>query len=280
MKNTGKEYEKLTQLIFSQIVNQNDAINIDVQHDVVLQGKTTTHQIDVFWKFELGNVEYLTVIQAKDWRSKVKKSDMLSFKATIDDLPTGTKGIFVALNGFQSGAIEVAKAHGIMACELRPPKDDDWKGYIQIVGLHIQMRTPRYEHLVITLDKKWADEKGVSLPPIGEPFRCSDGGVIYDSSSNAYWSLSELITLLADRSIEGMQPQEYVFTKESFIFINGVYVKVDRISGNFGYSVHDIHHKIDAKDFVGYVLKNVISGESEMFDKEKVLKKQKRIDSQ
>ena len=93
-KNTGKPYEKLTQKIFSQIVNQNSVQNINVQHDVTLLGKTTSHQIDVYWEFEVGGLQYQTVIQAKDWKNKVKKEQMLAFKGILDDLPSGTKGVF------------------------------------------------------------------------------------------------------------------------------------------------------------------------------------------
>ena len=77
VKNTGKEYEKLAQYIFDQIVNQNQAENIVVQHDVILEGESTTHQIDVFWKFKVGDETYCAIVQAKDWKTKVPQKEML-----------------------------------------------------------------------------------------------------------------------------------------------------------------------------------------------------------
>ena len=114
MKNTGKSYEKLTQYIFSQIVNQDQTNNIEVQHDIILSGKTTKHQIDVYWEFEVGGITYRNIIQAKDWTSKVKMSDMLAFKAVIDDLPFGTNGIYVSKGGYQSGALEAVSYTHLM----------------------------------------------------------------------------------------------------------------------------------------------------------------------
>ena len=133
-KNTGKEYEKLTQYIFDQIVNQNQVDNIDVQHNVIIEGKSTTHQIDVFWKFEVGGEEYCAIVQAKDWKSKVPQKEMLAFNDIIRDLPYGTRGIFVSLSGYQKGAIDVAKANGITIYELRPPKSEDWDGFIKTIN--------------------------------------------------------------------------------------------------------------------------------------------------
>lgn len=135
-KNTGKPYEKLTQKIFDQIINQDSAHNIEVKHDVILQGKTTTHQIDVYWKFDLNGIQYQTIIQAKDWKTKVKKEHIFAFKGVLDDLPYGTSGIFVSQSGFQSGAIDVARAYGIRLYELRKPTDEDWGNTITSVAIH------------------------------------------------------------------------------------------------------------------------------------------------
>ena len=69
-KNTGIPYERLVQHIYRQITNCSGIHTIDVQHDIVLQGKTTSHQIDVYWEFALGGISYRTIIQAKDWRPR------------------------------------------------------------------------------------------------------------------------------------------------------------------------------------------------------------------
>ena len=141
-KNTGLEYEKLVQYIFNQIVNRTDVNNIDVKHNVVLQGKTSKHQIDVFWKFETGGIEYSAIVQAKNWKTKVKKEHILALRGILDDLPSGTKGIFVTSSGYQRGAKEIAAADGISIFELRPPKDEDWDGYIKEVVINANISIP------------------------------------------------------------------------------------------------------------------------------------------
>ena len=117
---TGKHYEKLAQVVFQWILNQSDIRNIVVQHNVALEGKhAKSHQIDVYWKFEVGGVQYETIVQAKDWKNPVNLGELLKFKSVLDDLPGQPKGIVVSRNGYQSGAKEWALAHGILLYELK-----------------------------------------------------------------------------------------------------------------------------------------------------------------
>jgi hypothetical protein len=116
--NTGLPYEALTQAIFQTIHKQEAVQNIRVEHNVTLQGKLTTHQIDVYWKFAAGGVTYETIVQAKDWNKPASKGELLHFKAVLDDLPGQPRGIFVTRKGYQRVAKEVAKANGIVLFEL------------------------------------------------------------------------------------------------------------------------------------------------------------------
>lgn len=273
MKNTGIEYEKLTQFIFTQIVNQDKALNIDVQHDITFQGKTTSHQIDVYWEFELGGIKYRAIIQAKNWQNKVKQSDMLTFVGVLNDLPSGTKGIYVSLSGYQSGAINVAKAHGISLYELRPPKSEDWKGYIKVLNLTVTCSTPIFNNISIVLDKEWADTVGALLPNEGTKVFTEKDDLFYDEDGHPSQSLFELVQELSNRFPDSVQHIDHKFTNDTFLIFNGQYIKVYGISGEFGHSKATMESKIDAEDFVGCVLKDVISGKTEMFDKNNRLKK-------
>jgi hypothetical protein len=116
---SGQSYENLIQVIFQSIILQKDFPNLSVERNVILRGKTTSHQIDIYWKFEVGGVQYETIVQAKDWNKPVDKSHLLLFKAILDDLPGQPRGIFVTRSGYQAGAKEFALAHGILIYELR-----------------------------------------------------------------------------------------------------------------------------------------------------------------
>lgn len=91
--NTGKQFEILTQHLFSELISQQLVSNVEVQHNVVIQGKLLSHQIDVYWEFEVADIKYRTVVQAKDWMSPVPQGELLKFKSVLDDLPGQPRGI-------------------------------------------------------------------------------------------------------------------------------------------------------------------------------------------
>jgi restriction endonuclease Mrr len=102
-KRIGRSYEKLTQQIFAEALNSDDVRSIEVKHDVTLTGRTTDHQIDVYWEFERGGIKYITLVQAKDWATRVEQGELLKFKAVLDDLPNQPRGVFVTRTGYQKG---------------------------------------------------------------------------------------------------------------------------------------------------------------------------------
>jgi len=64
--NTGLSYEILVQGIFQAIYDQEKVANLIVERNKILQGRTTPHQIDVYWKFEKAGITYENILQAKD----------------------------------------------------------------------------------------------------------------------------------------------------------------------------------------------------------------------
>lgn len=155
-KNTGKPFEKLTQEIYQAFcdfdTNEYGFKKIKVQHDVKIQGKSgTTHQIDVFWEFNLAGVNYKTLVEVKDWKSSVKKEQISSLKGKIDDIPN-SKGIFVSRTGFQEGAKTYAEHYGIQLITLT--ENEDFQ-----IGLNFI--TTNYEDLQV-----WVDIEDLNKLPI------------------------------------------------------------------------------------------------------------------
>jgi hypothetical protein len=118
-KNTGIPYEIATQQIFQEILDREPGRTIKVQHDVQVQGQSTRHQIDVLWRFTIGEIEHLVIVQARDLNQKIKQDAILAFRAILDDIPGQPRGVMVTRTGFQPGARKVADAHGIKLFILR-----------------------------------------------------------------------------------------------------------------------------------------------------------------
>jgi hypothetical protein len=118
----ASEYELITRAIFQSLVDQDEARNIVVEHDVTLPGKFLKHQVDVYWKFERAGIEYATVVECKDWNRALEQEKLLAFRAKLEELNNPT-GIMVTRSGYQKGALEYANKHGIYLYQLfeEPP---------------------------------------------------------------------------------------------------------------------------------------------------------------
>lgn len=116
-KTPDKVYEELVWEIYQALVDQSDVKNVTVQHDVTLTGKSgATHQIDVYWEFEVAGLVHRTCIECKHYGRKVEKTKVAAFSRVISDLEA--KGIMVTTEGYQKGALLVAKADGIRLVQV------------------------------------------------------------------------------------------------------------------------------------------------------------------
>lgn len=158
-KNTGIGYEKLIQQIFDAIINEKSVETVDVQHDVIVKGKSTDHQIDVYWQFKVGDIDYTTIVQAKDWDSTVNQGELLKFAEILKDIPGQPRGIFITKTGYQKGAFDVAKANGILLYELRKPNEKDWDGKIKDIIIQMQLCMPSISNVHLIIDTDWFDNK-------------------------------------------------------------------------------------------------------------------------
>jgi hypothetical protein len=180
----SRDYEQLIRAIFQQIHDHDGLGDVIVEHDVVKQGKTTEHQIDVYWEFTKGGVSHRVVVQAKNWSRPVDKGEVLKFDGVLNDLPGQPRGIMVAANGYQSGARESAAARGIAMYELNPEPPAErltitytgWahlalKGYRksaagQQLGLVVEVEvvTPEFSGLTFHTDPAWVRETSGIVP--------------------------------------------------------------------------------------------------------------------
>ena len=90
-----RDYELLTQTILREAHLDQGVESLTVEHDVTLQGKVLTHQIDVLIRFEKGGVRRLVIVQCKDWNSTVEQVHLLAFASVLEDLPEQPRGIFL-----------------------------------------------------------------------------------------------------------------------------------------------------------------------------------------
>ncbi|MFH7002652.1 restriction endonuclease [Flavobacterium bizetiae] len=80
-------------------------LGVSAETNVTIQGIRTSHDIDILVKTKFLGQDIVWVIEAKKWKSKVNKLQVLGLRTIIDDIGAD-KGFIISDKGFQSGAKE------------------------------------------------------------------------------------------------------------------------------------------------------------------------------
>lgn len=93
------------------------SLGLDAKTDVTIQGARTKHDVDVLVKSHHAGFEVTWIVECKYWKSKVSKLHVLALREIVND--TGAdRGILLAEEGFQSGAIEAANLTNVQVTSL------------------------------------------------------------------------------------------------------------------------------------------------------------------
>lgn len=296
-----QSYETVVQGIFQLLIDQHLVHNVRVQHNVTLRGQSETHQIDVYWKFEIGGVPHETIVQAKHWNKAVDKGELLKFKAVIDDFP-GSTGVFVTKIGYQRGAREYASKHGITLYKLDESRPHNvnistlgwaqfWVSVVPLrgsnkteevatqkdlaLGWRITVFTPRFSDVRFRHDATWLkqnplmssiDLSTIKLPPT--QFR----DIALYNESHAVVSNLELVLRHAVEVMKEEKHDEkhlvHTFDSPTFLgppVIDTVYIKVNSVSANIKIESSVLPVRFGNSKFVAFVLHHITSGKTQWF---------------
>jgi Restriction endonuclease len=300
---TWRSYELVVQGIFQLLVDQTSVHNVRVEHDVTLQGKSATHQIDVYWTFEMAGVPYETIVEVKDWSKPVEQERLFCFKSVLDDLPGSPKGIFVTRSGYQSGAEEYAAAHGIILYKLdesRPnnlnistlgwarcdiiraplrgsPKNEEIAAQEHFaIGWQWTVFTPHCSDLRFQHDKAWLEQDLLMsnldistfklLPMLFRDI------ILYDENHTVVSN----VALVLRQAIEGMREESsdkktlvHTFERPTFLgppVTDPFYIKVNSVSANIKIESTVLPMRFFGNSkFVQFVLHQISSGKTQSF---------------
>jgi restriction system protein len=93
------------------------SLNLEAATNVTLKGVRTTHDVDVLVTSNHAGFNITWIVECKHWASPVSKLHVLALREIVSD--TGAdRGILLAENGFQSGAIEAAALTNVQVTSL------------------------------------------------------------------------------------------------------------------------------------------------------------------
>jgi hypothetical protein len=235
--------------------------------------------VDVNREFELAGVTYRTVISCKDWQASVKKEQVLSLKAILDDLEGQPSGVLVTRTGFQAGAEDFARSQGIVLYELREPRDSDWEGYIREIETTMILLIPRMRDFTLEEDRAWllGEKERLGLPDgwgmtVHIPSTPADEVVFVDDKGEPL--------MTAKDAIQGMLhgcPEEFEERSARFDFPEPAYletgdkqfprVRIKSVSAKIAQGRRVERFRTDLSDIPVWILRDVVKGTvTHMFD--------------
>jgi hypothetical protein len=276
-RNSGMAYEQLTQQMFQAILDQDIVQSIKVDNNVRLDGILTSHQVDIFWEFSLGDVNYKTVVEVKDRKEAIDQGEVMKFKAVLDDLPGQPRGIIVSRSGFQAGARRLASANGILLYELRSPTESDLKGRVRSLVLTLISYHPMASDIRLVHDNEWRISEAVRLglheaPRLQLTLEPHEA-LLLDNGGKQTGTVQDVINGLYPEGLHELLPTRVRREFSQPIFLdtrNPAFpkLKLSALEATISTSGMEQEVVVDVNEFVGYILKETLTGAVQTFDRQ------------
>jgi len=280
----GKDYEKFVQNLQQALLDSeklSDQKNIEVERNKkIIDNFGIEREFDLYWEYELAGVTYKTVIECKDYASRVSIEKIDALIGKIRDTPD-LKPVFATRTGYQSGAEKKAKSNRIDLLIVREQRDDDWEdkdGNPLVREINIQMNfmpCPRITNFKPYIDGEWlkanttlsTDTQLVTSGMNNEIF-------IEDTTNNETYSLYDLAYRL-DSKVNGSYgnlSHKEIF-QEAYLINNGMRLKMVSYEVDF-FRSKPIKNPINidfSKELVG-VIEYLHKGSATAIFKDKIIK--------
>ena len=109
---TPSEFEKYCKEILLGFAEKEKLLNFKITHDEKIHADDGLYQIDLFASFTIMELEFKVICECKRYKNNVSREKVAVLNDKVRSLGAH-KGILLSTSGFQSGAVQYAKKHGI-----------------------------------------------------------------------------------------------------------------------------------------------------------------------
>jgi hypothetical protein len=262
----NKEYEATAGRLLSALAEQQFVRTNSLEQRKKVDGKTTRHEIDIWWEFEAEGSIRVAAFQCRNLNSRIKQEAVFAFKAILEDLPGEPVGIMVTKTGYQRGAKRVAEAHGIRILELREPSDKDWEGRVRKIHITLVASVPRFRNFALEL----APEVGATLKA---PLAGISGDMVFFEADQL--TQSTTMAALLEQSLPSLGEttdwtlHRHEFDRPTFLRTgheSQLTGPVKAVRWEVSVQQEESVVEVNADDLVRYILKDVLTDEVVLFD--------------
>ena len=119
------EYEKCCMAFLETFAEKERLSNFEINHNIIVPGDDGTYQIDILASFTALGAKFTVLCECKRYTMPVSREKVVVLADKVKSLGA-QKGILLSTSGYQSGAVQYAKKHGIALYQLY---DKYFQGY-------------------------------------------------------------------------------------------------------------------------------------------------------
>lgn len=217
----GNDYEVFVKNLQQALLDSEEYLkykNIKIERNKkIIDNFGNSREFDLYWEYELGGVTYKTIIECKDYTSKVSVEKIDALIGKIRDIPD-LKPVFATKVGYQRGAEAKAKNNKVDLLIVREQNESDWQSQdgtplLKVIDIDIQPQLPvRIVAFRPIVDGNWVKEN--TKIDVSKPFNLhhlNNQIFINDLSKNDKFSIFDLESRLRDeyRFQYGQHTQNY-----------------------------------------------------------------------
>lgn len=114
---TASDFEEYSFEILKALAEKEGLSNFTISHDEKITASDGTYQIDVYASYTALNCTFKVLAECKKYKKSVERKVVAELQAKLNSIGA-QKGIVISSAGFQKGAVEYAKAHGIALIQI------------------------------------------------------------------------------------------------------------------------------------------------------------------
>ena len=229
----GTDYEIFVQRLQQALLDSEQWTtqkNISIERNKKITDRAgNVREFDLYWEYELAGVTYKTVIECKDYASRISLDKIDALIGKIHDIPD-LKPIFATKTGYQSGAKTKAESNGVELLIVREQSPKDWQDRIREVSIQIHLTVPvRITRFRPLIDRDWLKRNpGLKPDELNDVFNSAlnTETFVEDRAKNDSYSLYEFARRLDTISSDYGQFTHTELFEDAYILANGLRLKI------------------------------------------------------
>ena len=248
MANDGKEYEQFVKNLYQALIDSEGIAkqkNVEIEANKKLTDSCNIErEFDLYWEYELAGVTYKTVIECKDYQSRVSIEKIDALIGKIQNFPD-LKAVFATKTGYQSGAKDKAEFNKIDLLIVREQSEDDWQNvdgnpFIKKIEINLELVSgASIIKFLPEIDGKWAKENtDIDFSKPFNPKMRNDLITIEDNIKGKKYTILQLEKQLGEshRGESGEFTQEHKFD-DAYIYFEDLKLKLRKYKIRYSVSL-------------------------------------------